>query len=232
MPGEDVFCADALARRAKQKEEKVPAMNRILRPLVTRGKPARFRPDHLPVLVVATPFLRGHAGGGKRLAQAHFIQLTHCVGLKIDPGAQRTQFPDRFEYFCLNACLMQAQRHRQTSDAAPYDDCFHGSFLRVFVVIRRDGQPLECIRSMAPRCRVDMRRSVTALNGTSLPLPGNPRGCRRHSAWISPTRPTPHSAVSFILRVHQKSAMPWICAVRVCRMLTGKENSASGLTEE
>src|SRR5260221_14471055 len=118
MAGENVLRPQPFGRGIEQDLLQRAAMDRELRPLVTGLDAARLAPDRLAALGKVREFLGAHAGCIELVVQAELDQLAHRVRQHVDADAERLQFGHALEYFGGNPDLMQAERQRQSADAA------------------------------------------------------------------------------------------------------------------
>src|SRR3954447_21666681 len=118
MAGQDVVSAQSFERGVQQDLLKRAAMDRELRPFVSGRDAARLAPDRLAVLGKVSELLRAHAAGVEPVEQPEFRQLADRVWKYVDADPERLQLGYAFEHLCGNADLMQAQRQRQSADAA------------------------------------------------------------------------------------------------------------------
>src|SRR6266705_2181472 len=125
MAGENVFGPQPFGRGVEQNLLQRAAMDRKLRPFVTGLDAAGLAPDRLAVLGKIREFPGAHARPIELVEQAEFDQLTHGMRQQVDADAERLQFRDALEYFGGNADLMQAERQRQSADAAARDKNGH-----------------------------------------------------------------------------------------------------------
>ena len=119
--------AQPLVDRGEQDLVQLAARDRNLRPAVAGGAAARLGPDQLAVLVVEGELLGEDAGRRELVAEAERGQLADGIGLQIDAVAERAQRRHRVIDAAGDADLMQAQRLRQSGDAAADDDDLHSS---------------------------------------------------------------------------------------------------------
>src|SRR5579863_3281927 len=73
----DIFVTDPLAHRAKQQVLQCSAMDRNLRPAISRCQSPRFAMDQLPELVTEVQALRADPGLSKSVAEPELGQLTN-----------------------------------------------------------------------------------------------------------------------------------------------------------
>src|SRR6195256_6859384 len=125
MAGENVFGPQPFGRGVEENLLQRAAMDRKLRPFVTGLDAAGLAPDRLAVLGKIREFPGARAGRIERVEQADFDQLTHGMRQQVDADAERLQFRDALEHFGGNADLVQAERQRQSADAAARDKNGH-----------------------------------------------------------------------------------------------------------
>src|SRR6185369_11284227 len=101
------------------------AMDRELRPFVAGFQPARLAPDRLAVLGEIGEFAGPHAAGVQSVHQPELDQLAHGMRQHVDADAEWLQLGDALEHFYGNADSVQAERQRQSADAAAGDEYGH-----------------------------------------------------------------------------------------------------------
>jgi hypothetical protein len=106
-----ILAADALAYGPQEKLLQMPAMDRVLRPLVTRGQPSLFAGNQLAELVKEDELPCRDAGPCEIAAKAKLGQFAHGRRQQIDADAQRSRFSNSFIDTDRDASLVKAERH-------------------------------------------------------------------------------------------------------------------------
>jgi hypothetical protein len=106
-----------------QQHMKLAAMNRVLRPLVSRQESARFGIDVVAVEPDQRPFLGRQTHAIEiGLTETEIIELAHRVRLHVDANAERAHLAHRFEHNAGHTDLMQCQRGGEPADTATGND--------------------------------------------------------------------------------------------------------------
>ena len=120
MPGPDgVGCRDARDGPIQQHLQ-LPAMHRVLRPLIAGARRRAARNRRLCRSARPAP-IPWSAAQWRRAVRpdAELVELTHRVGLQVDADAERLQLADGLEHQTRDADLMKRQRDTESSNAAP-----------------------------------------------------------------------------------------------------------------
>ncbi len=118
------FGAEAGDRGVEQHLVQVGAVDRNVRPLVAGGHPPRLAVDELAVAGEERVVLRLAGDRDERVLQPQRAQLLDRVRPEIDADAERVDFRRRLVDADAPRCAgrMQAERQRQSADAAADDD--------------------------------------------------------------------------------------------------------------
>src|SRR6188472_220206 len=125
VPGLDPRFAEPLARRTQQNHLQIAAMNRELRPGISRRQPARLAPDFLPELVEVDELVCCHGTIGQRIKETALAEHPARMRKQIDADPERTQFLDRFIDTRLDANAVELERSGEPRDAGADDDHVH-----------------------------------------------------------------------------------------------------------
>jgi hypothetical protein len=108
--------------RIEQDLMELAAMNRDLRPVITRRAAERLLVDELAETVIERRFLRADAARGKRVLKPERRHLLHRMRQEVDADAQRLDLRRRLEDAAGNAAPLQHQAERQPANAAADDE--------------------------------------------------------------------------------------------------------------
>src|SRR3981189_2601417 len=87
--GAEIFVTNPFAHSTKQQELQCSAMDRNLRPSISRCQPPWLAMDQLTELVAKVQALCADSGLCKGVTQAELGQLAHRCRLQVDPNAKR-----------------------------------------------------------------------------------------------------------------------------------------------
>src|SRR5260370_36871362 len=157
MAGQYVFRADPLLDRVEQDQLQVAAADRVLRPCIAGGAPARLRPDELTELVVIAEFGGLDRGFGQCIAKAELDEFAHRIRLKIDAEADCLDVCDRLIDPYIDARSMEAERRRKPADAGANHHHGHDRSPGGEPVERGLRIKVDCVGSFASSMRVTAR---------------------------------------------------------------------------
>ena len=125
VAGVDAIGSQPFQSRIEQQLLKQPAMQGILRPVVTCCQTARLAPDGHAELVVIGQFRRRDAGLRQARSKTEDGQFAHGVRQQIQPDSQLPDFRGGFEDLAIDTQTVQAERGGKPAGARADDGCFH-----------------------------------------------------------------------------------------------------------
>jgi hypothetical protein len=114
--------SEPLLQLLVEQHVELPAVHRVLRPVVAGEQPARLRIDVVAVQPDQRPFLRRNANPVEVLRrEAEVVELAHCIRLQVDADTERAHVAHRLEHDAGDPDLVQRQRRREPAEAAARD---------------------------------------------------------------------------------------------------------------
>src|SRR5690606_34207408 len=116
--------AEPLRHGVQQAVLQVPAMDRELRPPVSRFQAGRFPEYELSEAVEEDRFARGHRDLGQGFLHAEFVEYAHRMRQQVHAGAKRLYFGHGFINAAGYARVMKRKGKRQAADSGADDEDF------------------------------------------------------------------------------------------------------------